>query len=47
VTALLNAGSEPYRFPLSAGGLAVAESSSPVTDPLLVPEHGWTVLSTD
>jgi cyclomaltodextrinase len=47
VTALLNAGSEPYRFPLSAAGLAVAESSSPVTDPLLVPEHGWTILSTD
>jgi cyclomaltodextrinase / maltogenic alpha-amylase / neopullulanase len=46
LTALLNVGAEPYRFPPGAvASLAPADSSAPVGDPLLVPAHGWTILA--
>jgi glycosidase len=53
---LLNVGDEPYRFPVDAGSLAVAESSeapeapesseagAAAPDPLTVPAHGWAIL---
>jgi len=45
---LLNAGDKPYRFPLDAGSLAIAETAEPGVvpdDPLLVPAHSWTILA--
>ncbi|MCK2217726.1 alpha-amylase family protein [Actinomadura sp. ATCC 31491] len=45
VLTLLNVGDEPYRFPLPAAGLAVADASEPGGDPCLVPAHGWKILT--
>ena len=45
---LLNTADEPYRFPVDAESLAVAETSAlggAHEDPLLVPGHGWTILA--
>jgi glycosidase len=45
---LLNAGDQPFRFPVDAGGLTAAVTPVPgavVDDPLLVPPHSWIVLS--
>ena len=45
---LLNVGDEPYRFPVDAGSLAVAERpdpGDPPQDPLIVPPHSWTILA--
>jgi cyclomaltodextrinase / maltogenic alpha-amylase / neopullulanase len=44
----LNAGDEPYRFPVDLTGLTPQESSVPGTgpdDPALVPAHGWVLLA--
>ena len=45
VVVLLNLGDAPYRFPVDAGSLAVADSGAPVEDTLLVPPHNWTILA--
>ncbi len=48
VLLLLNAGDEPYRFPVGAGSLAPAqtfEAGAAPDDPLLVPAHSWTILA--
>ena len=45
---LLNAGDDPYRFPLDPGPLTVAEAAEAGAAPddlLLVPPHSWTILS--
>jgi cyclomaltodextrinase len=45
---LLNVGDEPYRFPVDAGSLAVAETAEAGVvpdDPLVVPAHSWTILA--
>jgi cyclomaltodextrinase / maltogenic alpha-amylase / neopullulanase len=45
---LLNAGDEPYRFPVDPAGLPAAETAEPGAapdDPLLVPAHSWTILA--
>jgi glycosidase len=45
---LLNVGDEPYRFPVDAGSLTVAETAAAggaPDDPLLVPPHSWTILA--
>ena len=45
---LLNVGDSPYRFPVDAGALAVAETSEPggaPPDPMTVPAHGWAILA--
>jgi glycosidase len=45
VMALLNAGDEDYRFPISTAGLDVADSGEQVTDLPSVPAHGWVILT--
>lgn len=45
---LLNVGDSEFLFPVDSSGLAVAQTPDPGTqpgDPLLVPAHGWVVLS--
>ena len=45
---LLNVGDEPYRFPVDAGPLTVAETAEAGAapgDPLVVPPHSWTILA--
>jgi cyclomaltodextrinase len=45
---LLNVGDEPYRFPVDAGSLVVAETAEAGVvpgDPLVVPAHSWTILA--
>jgi cyclomaltodextrinase / maltogenic alpha-amylase / neopullulanase len=42
---LLNVGDEPYRFPVDAGPLTVAETGAAPGDPLVVPPHSWTILA--
>jgi cyclomaltodextrinase / maltogenic alpha-amylase / neopullulanase len=45
---LMNLGDDPYRFPVDAGPLTVAETpeaDAAPEDPLLVPPHSWTILS--
>ncbi|HEX8006509.1 MAG TPA: alpha-amylase family glycosyl hydrolase, partial [Trebonia sp.] len=45
---LLNAGDEPYHFPVEAGGLTVAEVPDPGAvpdEPLRVPGHSWAILA--
>lgn len=48
VITLLNVSDAPYRFPLELPDLTLAESGPPASphDPLLVPAHGWAVLTT-
>jgi glycosidase len=48
VLLLLNISDDQYKFPLDVGGLAVAETPDPGSqpaDPLLVPPHSWTLLA--
>jgi cyclomaltodextrinase len=48
LTLLLNLDDQPYRFPVEARGQSVAAASDLGTaprDPLLVPAHGWNVLT--
>ncbi|HEY3686133.1 MAG TPA: alpha-amylase family protein [Streptosporangiaceae bacterium] len=48
VITVLNVGDEAYRFPVEAREIALAECGDPATDPadpLLVPAHGWAVLT--
>ena len=47
VLTLLNVSDDPYRFPLEIPGPGLAESDPPASpdDPLLVPAHGWAVLT--
>ncbi|MGW0805218.1 alpha-amylase family glycosyl hydrolase [Nonomuraea sp. NPDC002799] len=45
---LLNLGAEPCAFPVDGAGLTVAATSGEggaPADPLLVPAHGWTILT--
>jgi cyclomaltodextrinase len=45
---LLNTGDAEFRFDVDARGLSVAETAeagAPVSDPLLVPPHSWTILA--
>ena len=49
VLVLLNAGDEPFRFPVDVAGLTVAETPDPGArpgDPVLVPAHSWVILGT-
>lgn len=48
VVTLLNVAGEPYRFPIETAGLTLAETGTPpadAADPVLVPAHGWAILS--
>jgi hypothetical protein len=50
VTALLNVDDDPYRFPVDATGLHLADAGVGTTtahggDPLTVPAHGWAILT--
>lgn len=47
VITLLNVADAPYRFPLEIADLDLAESDPPASpdDPLVVPAHGWAVLT--
>ncbi|MGI5228367.1 alpha-amylase family glycosyl hydrolase [Actinoallomurus sp. CA-142502] len=46
ITVLLNAGAEPYRFPISLEGLRVLDSAEEKEpdDPARVPAYGWAIL---
>jgi glycosidase len=45
VVALLNVGDDDYTFPIDGAGLEVAESGGDRPDPLTVPAHDWTILT--
>ncbi len=48
ILVLLNAGDDPFRFPVEVSGLTVAQTPDPGArpdDPALVPAHSWVILS--
>jgi cyclomaltodextrinase len=45
VLALLNVGDDEYTFPVDASGLRLAEAGDSADDPLTVPAHSWSILT--